>query len=59
VGKATATLVPGANTVTVKFTSKARKKLKKAKKLKLAFKATAKDVAGNPFSLPKSVSLKK
>jgi Bacterial Ig domain/PKD domain len=59
VGKLTRSIGAGQTPVTIRFTARARKKLKRAKQLKLAVAATATDAAGNAANVPKSLSLKR
>ena len=59
VGTLKAALTPGSPTVTVKFSSKARRAFKSAKRLKLLLTAVIVDVAGNRTTKTLTVTLKR
>jgi hypothetical protein len=59
IGSSAARLKAGANTVKVKASKAAQKKLKKQKSLKLSLSGTCEDAAGNATRINRSVTLKK
>jgi hypothetical protein len=59
VGKVTKSVEAGTTTLTVKFTGKARKKLKRLRKLTLTVKVVSTDAAGNAAPLSKRLSVKR
>ena len=59
IGSATLTLKPGANPCTIRLVAKAKRKLRKVKKLTFVLTITATDAAGNAAPTTISITLKK